>query len=175
MAKDLNPRQLRFVTEYLKSGIQSRAFILAGYQRSTRNALDVGASQLIRNRKVKREINRRKAAMVKRSDVTIDKLLQDLADDRDLARRIDQPSAAIAATQLTAKLVGLLVDRKETGAPGDFQGLTTADEVLAAIRAEMGEDAAKALQALVNKASPPVTSEPEQPVIPTAQGSDSLN
>jgi hypothetical protein len=35
--------------------------------------------------------------------------------NRALARTLGEPSAAIAATHLTAKLVGLLVDRKEQG------------------------------------------------------------
>jgi hypothetical protein len=35
----------------------------------------------------------------------------DLAADRARARTLGEPSAAIAATHLTAKLVGLLVDR----------------------------------------------------------------
>jgi hypothetical protein len=36
------------------------------------------------------------------------------------SEQLGQPSAAIQATQLSAKPVGLLVDRKESGAPGDF-------------------------------------------------------
>lgn len=85
--------------------------------------------------------------MVTRADITLDKLLNDLAEDRALARTIEQPSAAIQATQLTAKLVGLLVDRKETGGPGDFALLSSRDELLAALRAEMGEGVAGMLEA----------------------------
>jgi hypothetical protein len=74
-------------------------------------------------------------------------LIEDLAADRALARDLGQPSAAIAATQLTAKLVGLLVDRKEQGQPGEFAGLQSAEEVLALIKRELGDETAAALTA----------------------------
>jgi hypothetical protein len=53
--------------------------------------------------------------MAARNRISLDSLLDDLAADRALARTLGQPSAAIAATQLTARLCGLLVDRKESG------------------------------------------------------------
>lgn len=99
--------------------------------------------------------------MVKRSDITLDKLLTDLKDDRELAQRLGQPSAAIAATQLTAKLAGLLVDRKESGQPGDFSSLTSPADVLAAIRAEFGDDAVKLLTAQVVEHEPEPTAPSE--------------
>jgi hypothetical protein len=46
-----------------------------------------------------------------------------------------------------AKLHGLIVDRKESGAAGDFASLQTADEVMALVRAELGDAAAAALAA----------------------------
>lgn len=85
--------------------------------------------------------------MVTRAEITVDKLLSDLAEDRELARSIKQPGAAIQATQLMGKLVGLMVDRKETGVPGEFAALASRDAVLAAIRAELGDEAADMLNA----------------------------
>ena len=176
MGKPLNLRQQRFVTEYMKTGIASRAYLAAGYKATTRLSLDPLASRLTRNSKVKREIARRKAAMLKRSDITIEKLLSDAEDARKLAMETKQAAAATGAGQFQAKLVGLLIDRKEQGAPGDFQGVKSRDEVMAVIRAEMGDDAAKALEAmLAAKPSPPVSEPAPEPVTPTAQGSDSLN
>lgn len=168
MAKELNPRQLRFVTEYMQTSNAARSYMLAGYRASTRNALDVSACKLLRSSKVKREITRRKAAMLKRADVTLDKLLQDLAEDRALARKLDQPSAAIAATQLTAKLCGLLIERKESGAPGDFAGAKTEAEVVDQVRAELGDKAAEVLQRLVAEQS-------SAPAIDAPPASDAIN
>jgi len=89
--------------------------------------------------------------MAARNRITVDTLLDDLASDRELARTLGQPSAAIAATQLSAKLVGLLVDRKETGQPGDFAGLQSASEVLAVVKAELGDETAALLSAALGR------------------------
>ena len=53
----------------------------------------------------------------------------------------------VQAITTKAKLHGLLIDRKESGAPGDFAGLQSADEVLAAIAAQFGPDVASLLSA----------------------------
>jgi hypothetical protein len=96
--------------------------------------------------------------MAARNRITVDSLLEDLAADRALARELGQPSAAIAATQLSAKLVGLLVDRKEQGQPGQFANLQTESEVLELIRRELGDATATALAAaLAQEDDAPVT------------------
>lgn len=89
--------------------------------------------------------------MTQRTRITIESLLKDLAEDRALARETKQVSAAIAATQLSAKLVGLLIDRKESGQPGDFSDLTSADEILARVRADLGDDMADAITVALSK------------------------
>ena len=179
MGKPLNPRQERFVSEYVKTGIASRSYRLAGYQNTTRESLDNAASRLLGHVGIKAAIRQKRRAMLKRSDITLEKLLSDAEDARKLALAEKQASAATGATQLQAKLVGLLVDRRETGQPGDFQGMSSADDVVAAVRAEMGEDAANALLALVGKLAPPPPAkpaqEPDKLVIPTVQGSGSIN
>lgn len=96
--------------------------------------------------------------MIKRADITLDSLLSDLQADRELARRLEQPSAAIAAVQLTAKLCGLLIERKEAGAPGDFAAAKTEADVVAAVRSELGDAAADALQAIVLTEETPLAS-----------------
>ncbi len=160
MATALNPKQLRFVAEWMKHGNASRAYALAGYQPQTQRSLEVASSRLLSHVEVQREITRRKAAMIKRADVTLDKLLQDLQDDRALARKLEQPSAAIAATQLTAKLCGLLIERKESGAPGDFAGAKTEAEVVDQVRTELGDAAANLLISLVKAVADPLVDAP---------------
>jgi len=142
-----NIKHEKFARAFIKHGVASRAYLQAGFKASTRNALDVSACQLLRRPKVKGRISELRGQMADRNRITVDTLLQDLADDRALARTLGQPSAAIAATQLSAKLTGLLVDRKESGAPGDFAGLQSAGEVLALVRAELGEETAALLTA----------------------------
>ena len=110
--------------------------------------------------------------MTRKHEITVDSLLHDLAEDRALARETKQVSAAIAATQLSAKLVGLLIDRKESGQPGDFSDLTTADEILARVRADLGDEMADAITAALTKAEPPAIVE-DLPAIDATRDVDS--
>ena len=84
--------------------------------------------------------------------ITVESLLSDLSEARALALATKQPGAAIQATTVAAKLVGLMVDRKESGAPGDFAGLQSTDEILAKVSEELGPALALALRAVLDKA-----------------------
>lgn len=86
-----------------------------------------------------------------KTQITVASLLDELATDRELARKVDQPSAAITATMSQARLLGLLVDRKEIGEPGAFT--QSEAEVLARVAAELGDDAASALARALEQAS----------------------
>jgi hypothetical protein len=88
----------------------------------------------------------------------VDTLLGELDEARDVALGAEMPqtSAAVQATTVKAKLLGMIVDRKETGAPGEFAALDTVKAILEAARKELGHDAARALAALVGE---PVTIE----------------
>jgi phage terminase small subunit len=156
-----NIRRERFVRHYIKTGIASQAYKAAGYVANTRGALDSSAYNLLRMPEVKSRIAEVRRQMTYRTRITLESLLAELAQDRELARRVDQPSAAIQATVVQAKLVGLMVDRKENGAPGDFAGLTTVDEIVAKARVELGDDAAAMLLAVLGKSEPVEIPAPE--------------
>jgi hypothetical protein len=142
-----NIRHERFARAYIRTGNAAASYLKAGYAPTTRESLDPAASKLTRSNKVAGRIRELQAQAAKRNAVTVDTLIDELAADRALARRLGQPSAAIQATMLTAKLVGLLVDRKETGRPGECVGLQSESEVLARVRSELGEDCAETLAA----------------------------
>jgi hypothetical protein len=142
-----NIRHERFARAYIRTGNAAASYLKAGYAPTTRESLDPAASKLTRQNKVASRIRELRKQMAARNRISVDSLIEDLAADRSLARDLGQPSAAIAATQLTARLCGLLVDRKESGQPGEFSGLQSADEVLALIHRELGEDIATALAA----------------------------
>ena len=80
--------------------------------------------------------------------VTVESLTAELDEAIALAKRVDQPGAMTQAVTVKGKLHGLLIDRKESGQPGDFAAAQSAQEVIDAVRKELGEDAARALQAL---------------------------
>ena len=85
--------------------------------------------------------------------VTVESLTADLDRIMEKAEAAAQFGAARSAVDTKAKLHGLLVDRKESGAPGEFAGLQSEADVLARVRAELGEDAAVALAKALERTS----------------------
>jgi hypothetical protein len=165
----------------MKCGIASRAYELAGYHSSTRGALDANASRLIRHDKVKARLGELHNMTAKRHEITVDTLLADLETDRALAHCEGQGSAAVQATMAKARLLGLIVDRKETGKPGEFEGLQTVDDVITAVRTEFGDKTADALASTLQAEQAAGQAERQAPRTrgptrePTNSGSGSVN
>jgi Terminase small subunit len=146
-----NLRHERFARAFIKTNVAARAYAQAGYIATTRSSLDTCASRLLRHAQVKRRIAELRKQMAARNRISLDSLLDDLAADRALARELGQPAAAISATMNQARLVGLLVDRKESRKLGDFAELPSEAEVLAMLRAELGEESAAVLAAALER------------------------
>lgn len=166
-----NVRQERFC-QLVKQGVPPyRAYPEAGYKP------DEGAPyRLSGNVRVKRRIAELTRGLAVKTRVTVESLTDELNAIADGAAKSEQWGAAKGAVETKAKLHGLLVERKETGAPGDFAGMTTPEQVLDVIRSELGEDAAKLLATLLNPTrSDVVESEPAQAIEPTSEGSAALN
>ena len=76
---------------------------------------------MIDDNKISTRIKELKSGHVKRHELTIDDLVKQLEETRQVALTLENPqcSAAISATMGTAKLLGLIVDKNEhTGADG---------------------------------------------------------
>lgn len=89
--------------------------------------------------------------MARENRVTVQSITRELDEAAALARRLEQPSAMTQAITVKARLHGLIVDRKESGAPGDFAAAQTEAEVVEAIREQLGDGAADALLVLIGK------------------------
>jgi hypothetical protein len=166
----LNPRQEKFAREYVKTGNATKAYQKAGYRAKTKpapgnttSAATVNASNLLTNPNVKNAIVAHQLRTRTRHDYTVDTILGELDEARDAALPM-MPAAAVSATLGKARILGMIVDRKEVGQPGDFGALDTTQAVLALIAKELGQSVAAALQAaLTADSSPPtidVTPEP---------------
>jgi phage terminase small subunit len=110
-SRPLNAKQQRFVDEYLIDLNATQAAIRAGYSAKTASQ---GAAQLLANIKVRAAVD---AAIAKRSgnlEITAEKVLRDLEASRLAAAKDGQHSAAIRASELQGKHVGMFVDRSET-------------------------------------------------------------
>jgi len=103
-----------------------------------------------------REVTKR---MLTRMDITEERILGQYQDAYDIAQQQGKSADMISASTAQAKLVGLLRDRIEAGAPGDFDKLENVSDVLAAVEKQAGPEAALML-ANVLGLSPP--EEPNQ-------------
>ena len=84
-------------------------------------------------------------ALLKKADITVDRILNEYEEARLLATQQAKPEAMLSASEKKAKLVGLLVDRREVGNAGEFEQLTDISEILEKVRQEAGLEAAEAL------------------------------
>ena len=179
-----NPRHERFAQLVHRYGNARRAYIEAGYKarkpRHSRESspVDQAASRLSKHVKVKQRLSELAAMAQKRHEITVDTLLTDLEADRQLAHTSEQSGAAVSATMAKARLLGFIVDRKETGQPGDFAGMQSIQDVVALVAKELGPEAAEALAALVHQA--PVAAQQAQadelePAKATHEPSGTLN
>jgi phage terminase small subunit len=124
-----NPRWERFAQELAKGQSQTGAYLTAGYKGA--KSPTTAASRLLTNVKVAARVKELQQRGAERAEVTVASLIADLDEDRKLARGAGQASAAVAATMAKAKLLGLVIDRKEVGAPGEFDEIEnmSADEL----------------------------------------------
>ena len=74
----------------------------------------------------------------KRHEITQDTLLEELEQARQSALNNNQASAAVAASMGKAKLCGMIVERKQTGKPGDFDNMTI-DELRSFLKGALHE------------------------------------
>ena len=107
----MTPKQEAFVHHYCANGGNgTQAAIAAGY--SERGA-DVTASRLLGNVRIAAAMRAHKVKTAERAQITIESLTLELEKDRKLARDLEQPSAAVSATNAIAKLHGLLAEDRE--------------------------------------------------------------
>lgn len=103
-----NARHERFAQELAKGKSASEAYAIAGYAPN-----QPSASRLLSNVMVQSRLAELQEKGAERALVTIESITRELDEDRELARQLEMPAAAISAVMGKAKLHGLLVDRSE--------------------------------------------------------------
>lgn len=142
-----NKRQERFA-QLLKQGIPPyRAYPLAGYKRDHAHPY-----RLAEKGGMKQRLAELDHAFQVKTRVTLETICDKLDEDREFARSVGQAGPALNATIMKAKIHGLMIDRRESGDPGEFSKLQSADDVLALIRAEFGEEIAELLIRALDRA-----------------------
>jgi len=106
-----NTRHEAFAQALAKGQSQEDAYAEAGFKPHRQNA-----SRLITNDDVRRRVTELQAKTVKKVEITVDSLAQELEEARAIALKEKQTSAAVSATMGKAKLFGLGSEtRKLTG------------------------------------------------------------
>ncbi len=108
MKKKLTPKQEGFCQDYIKTGSQTRAYKL---NYNVKNMLPASinnkAYELRTNVDVTSRINELQERVAKKFEVTVESLTKELEEDRQLARKLEMPSAAISALNVKARIHGL--------------------------------------------------------------------
>lgn len=120
----LTAKQEAFAQQIVKGATAVAAYRLAydcsGMVPST---IYSNASRLLANSKVAALVTTAKARTISKSVLTTENIIEELEEARKMALRLEQPQAVVAASMAKAKVAGLVIDRKEIGAPGDFSRL----------------------------------------------------
>lgn len=121
-AKKLTVKQEAFCQAYVgvAKGNKSEAYRIAyEAENMSQESVWTESGKLIANPTVALQIVKLQQEVSVRHTVTVDSLILELEEARDIAKDNDQASGAVAASMGKAKLCGLLIDRKEvTGKDG---------------------------------------------------------
>ena len=126
--KPLNPKQTRFVAEYLIDSNATQAAIRAGYSEKT--AKQIG-SRLLTNVDVANAIAAGGSRIASRLEITAEKVLKDIENVRKLATAGGIYASAIRASELQGKSIGMFEDKLNVRFRNDPS--TIGDAELAAI------------------------------------------
>ena len=84
-------------------------------------------------------------AAAKRSEITVESLMEELETARVKAVSLDQLSAAVRATGEKIKLSGLAVQKMEVSEPQDFEACNTVEEITVTLLRHLTADIADAV------------------------------
>jgi phage terminase small subunit len=120
-----NARHERFAQNLVQGESASEAYIKAGFKGDRGNASRLAASPGVRARIA--ELQGEAATGAK---ITVQSLIAELEEARQKATSLRQLSAVVRAIESKAKISGLLVQRMEIGAAGEFSDEATWEELI---------------------------------------------
>jgi phage terminase small subunit len=112
--KPLTMKQEKFCQAYVETGNASEAYRRAYDASKTKpDVIHVKASQLLADGRLSVRVAELKALAAERHNMTVDDIRNLLTQDREFARELEAPAAAVAASMGMAKLYGHLRDKVE--------------------------------------------------------------
>jgi phage terminase small subunit len=121
LANGLNARQQKFVASVLEGKNGTAAAVAAGY---SPNGANVTAAKLVKQPNVAAVLKAGQLAVQEAAQITAVKMIEQLSEDRDFARQNRNPMAAVKASELVAKVSGLLIDKVESKSLGVVVNVT---------------------------------------------------
>lgn len=124
MRMNMTPKQIAFCQAYLETGDASEAWRRSyDASKSNKNSVNRRGHEMLQHSKVIAYLAEERAHIMARHRITVDDLLSELEEARQLAMTADTPqsSAAVTATMGKAKLLGLdkqIIDH--TSSDGSF-------------------------------------------------------
>jgi hypothetical protein len=137
-------RHEKVLREYFKAGVKTEAYARI-YPNASRDAARMAAARLFAKPQIKKRYEELRQQMIKRADITIDKILADYQWVIDEGKGTAKLGEVKAAAEAQAKLVGLLRERVEAGNVGDFDNAENVSDVIEIVSASLGPEAALAL------------------------------
>ena len=110
----------------------TEAYIKAGYK-GEEGVARACASRLLTNANVKRRLEELNAPAIKKTQITVETLLNKLEANIVGAEAKGQHGAVNGSIGLMAQLRGLLINRTEVGTPGEFAACESITDVVAAL------------------------------------------
>ena len=140
-------RQELFLRECLKTHNHAEAWQRV-YKNTSRKGARVSAYRTLKKPHVAKRWQQLMERQMKKSDITVDKVLADYQYALEIAKQQGNSPAIVNAAQAQAKLVGLLRERVETGGVGDFGDTNSIEGILEIVSKEAGPEAAMALASM---------------------------
>ena len=109
----MTPKQADFVRLYFELGNASEAYKQAYNSTGKPNTLHRKANELLKHPIIKSEIEAMQEQARERNQVTIDNVVDELEEARQLAKQSGNAAAMVSATLGKAKVLGLVVDKQE--------------------------------------------------------------
>lgn len=110
---NLTVKQEAFVQAYIENGGNAAEAYRKAYnaEKMKADVIYVKACELLKSGKVAVRVKELRDQHAKRHEITVDRITEMLLEDRDLAKKVESPAAAVSASMGLAKLHGHLVER----------------------------------------------------------------
>lgn len=142
-ASSLTVKQEAAVQHYLQHGDKSAAYRSAySAENMSDKTINEKACRLFAGDKVRARVEALREGVAKRHELTVDGLIKQLFEDREFARAHEQPGAAVRATELLGKHLGMFTDvMRHRGIPKvPVMFVRRRDDTVEQVGAESDED-----------------------------------